>query len=168
MKCPACGFDNIEGADRCEDCLAPFRDLDIPQPVEGLQAHLMMDPVRKVYSEAPGTVSSNDPMVRAVELMRSYRSGCVPVVDEGKLKGILSEVDILFKLDPSNPDLLQKKVSMFMTPKPEVLSEDSTIAHALHSMSIGGYRHLPVVRNGQLVGILSAKDILRYLKENLL
>jgi CBS domain-containing protein len=49
-----------------------------------------------------------------------------------------------------------------------VLSEDSTIAHALHSMSIGGYRHLPVVRNGQLVGILSAKDILRYLKENLL
>lgn len=168
MKCPACGFENMEGTDRCENCVAPFRDLDVPQPGEGLQAHLMMDPVRKVYSEFPGAVSSNDPIVRAVELMRSFRTGCVPVVDEGRLKGILTEADLLLKLDPSNPDLLQKKVSMFMTAKPEVLSEDSTIAHALHSMSIGGYRHLPVIRNGQLVGILSAKDILRYLKENLL
>lgn len=168
MKCPACGSENIEGTDRCDNCLAPFRDLDIPQPLEGLQAHLMLDPVRKLYSEYPAAVSTNDPVLRAVDIMRTFHTGCVPVVDEGRLKGILTEVDLLLKLDLTNPDLMQMKVSLLMTPRPEVVSEDSTIAHALHSMSTGGYRHLPVIRKGQLVGILSIKDVLRYLKENLL
>ena len=55
-----------------------------------------------------------------------------------------------------------------MTPNPEFVNEDSTIAEALHLMSLGGYRHLPVMREGTLVGIVSIKDVLRYLKENLL
>lgn len=168
MICPACGSDNIDGVDRCEECMAPFRDLDIPQPKGGLQSHIMLDPVRKLYSELQGAVTSKDPVLRAVELMRQWHSGCVPVIDDGKLVGILSEVDLLLKFGADRRELMKVQVSELMTARPEVLDEDSTISSALRSMSVGGYRHLPVVRDKTVVGILSVKDLLRYLKENLL
>lgn len=57
MRCPSCGFENIEGIDRCEECLTSFRHLDIPQPKDGLQAQIMLDPVRKLYSGYPAAVS---------------------------------------------------------------------------------------------------------------
>jgi len=163
MRCPACGFDNIEGVDRCDECMEPFRQLDVPQPKEGFQAHLMLDPVRKLYSSYPAAVAPGDSISRAIGLMREWRVGCVPVLESGKLVGILTEVDVLFKLTD-----LRDPVSKLMTPSPEVVEEDSTIASALNLMSVGGYRHLPVVRDKSLVGILSIKDVLRYLKENLL
>jgi CBS domain-containing protein len=167
MKCPACGSENIEGVDRCENCLHPFRDLDVPQPHEGIQAHLMLDPVRNVYSPYPAAVNAEDSVSRAIEIMQQWRAGCVTVFQEGKLTGILSEVDLLLKLGLDDSDLSQIRVSELMTPKPEVVQEDSTIANALQLMSIGGYRHLPVMREETLVGIVSIKDVLRYLKENL-
>lgn len=163
MRCPSCGFDNMEGVDRCDECMEPFRQLDVPQPKEGFQAHLMLDPVRKLYSSYPAAVSPGDPISRAIGLMCEWRVGCVPVLESGKLVGILTEVDVLFK-----PTDLRDPVSKLMTPSPEVVEEDSTIACALNLMSVGGYRHLPVVRDKSLVGILSIKDVLRYLKENLL
>jgi CBS domain-containing protein len=167
MICPACGAENIAGVDRCEDCMAPFRDLDVPQPREGLQAHIMLDPVRNLYSEDPAMVAVNDSVQSAVEIMRQRRAGCVLVVQEDKLAGILTEVDLLLKLGDDR-DMPALKVSDLMTPKPEVMEEDSPICSALRSMSLGGYRHLPVVRQGSPVGIVSVKDIMRYLKKNLL
>ncbi|MDW8168962.1 MAG: CBS domain-containing protein [Acidobacteriota bacterium] len=51
-----------------------------------------------------------------------------------------------------------------MTPHPVVLREDDTLAFALHQMSLGGFRRLPVVRpDGTPVGVASIKDILRYI-----
>lgn len=168
MKCPACGFDNIDGVDRCEDCMEPFRDLDVPQPKGGLQAHILLDPVRDLYSRYPGAVSSEDSISTAMQIMAQWRVGCVPVIDNGKLTGILTEVDLLLKLGMQDRDVSQVKVSELMTPNPQVIDEDSTIACAFNQMSVGGYRHLPVVRDGDVVGVLSIKDLLRYLREHLL
>lgn len=168
MKCRACGFDNIDGIDRCEECMEPFRDQDIPRPKEGFQARIMQDPVCNLYSGDPASVSLGDSVLNAANLMRQWRAGCVVVVENGKPKGILSEVDLLFKCSGLNRDLAQMRVTELMTPNPQVIGEDSTIASALHLMSVGGYRHVPVVRHGILVGIVSIKDVLRYLKEHLL
>ena len=90
------------------------------------------------------------------------------VVRGGKLIGILTEVDLLTKLEAFNQNLAQIQVHELMTRNPETAEEDSTIAHALHLMSVGGYRHVPVVREGALAGVVSIKDVLRYLKEHLL
>ncbi len=166
MKCPACGLDNLAGSDRCEGCLESLRDLDIPQPTEGLQAHIMLDPVKDLTVLNPVSVSSNDPVSRAIDLMRDRRAGCVLVIDENRLTGILSEVDLLFRMPAGGP--VDGKVSELMTPNPETIEEDTTIAYALHMMSIGGYRHLPVIRQDQSIGIVSIKDLMRYLGRHLL
>lgn len=100
--------------------------------------------------------------------MRKWHVGCVPVIDQGKLTGILTEVDLLLKIGIPEANLTQVKISELMTPNPAVLEEDATICSALHLMSVGGYRHLPVIRDGNAVGILSIRDVLRYLHENLL
>ena len=166
MKCPACGHDNLEGIDRCEECMEPFRDLDVPRPKEGFQASIMLDPVQNILYPSPATVSSTDSVSSAVELMRQFRAGAVLVVDNGHLSGILSEVDLLFKAGIENAGT--SHVDQFMTPNPVCLEEDSSIASALHAMSVGGYRHLPVVHDGKVVGIVSIKDVLRYLSQQLL
>ena len=55
-----------------------------------------------------------------------------------------------------------------MTPNPQTLVADAKIAFAVHRMDLGGYRHLPIVdERGELVGIISARDILRHLTENM-
>jgi CBS domain-containing protein len=168
-KCPECGFENIEGADRCEDCMKPMRDLDIPQARgEGFQAHIMMDPVTGLYSQNLSSVSANDSVAHAVEVMQNARIGCVPVVDSGALVGMLTEVDVLLALPTSDIDLANVRVSEIMTTEPETIQETTSIALALHSMSVGDYRHLPVVHDGLVIGVLSIKDILRYLKQHLL
>ena len=55
-----------------------------------------------------------------------------------------------------------------MTPGPETINHDDPIAFALHRMDIGGYRHIPVLTNGQPTGIISVRDILRYITEDLM
>jgi CBS domain-containing protein len=146
--------------------MEPFRDLDVPRPKEGFQASIMLDPVEKILYPSPATVSSSDSVSSAVDLMRQFRAGAVLVVDNGRLSGILSEVDLLFKASGSNAPVA--RVDQFMTPNPVCLEEDSSIASALHAMSVGGYRHLPVMRNNKVVGIVSIKDVLRYLSQQLL
>ena len=55
-----------------------------------------------------------------------------------------------------------------MTPNPQTLVADAKIAFAVQRMDLGGYRHLPVVgQQGELVGIISAHDIIRHLTDNL-
>ena len=168
MKCRACGFDNIDGVDRCEECMEPFRDQDVPRPMEGLQARIMLDPIRELCTANPASVSQEDSVLRAVEVMKERRAGCVLILQEGTLKGILTEFDLLFKLEGKDQHLDRINVTELMTPHPEYVDEDCMIAFALNMMSVGGYRHLPVVRDGKVVGILSIKDLLAYLKQQLL
>ena len=165
MRCPSCGFDNIAGTDRCESCVEPLLDLDVPQPREGLQAHIMLDSVRDLTIFQPGSVSSNDTAAKAIEVMRERRAGCVLVIDAG-LVGILSEIDLLFRM-PSDADPARIKVSQLMTPDPQTIDADASMAAALHLMSVGGYRHCPVVAEDHSIGILSIKDLLRYLNQHL-
>ena len=167
MKCPSCGADNTEGSDRCDVCMEPLQYLGVPHPRGGFQSHIMLDSIKEIAVFQPAAVISSDPVSRAIELMRERRAGCVLVIDDRKLTGILSEVDLLFRMSgQSNP--AHMKVSEIMTPNPETIDADASMAYALHLMSIGGYRHLPVLAEDDSIGILSIKDLLRYLNQHLL
>jgi len=166
MKCPSCGTENIEGSDRCEVCMEPFQKLDIPHPKEGFQAHIMLDSIKDIATPNPASVKSSDTVSHAIHLMRERRTGCVLVIDDGKIVGILSEVDLLFRM-PAESDTAGMKVSQIMTSNPETIDEDASMAYALHLMSIGGYRHLPVLSENRSFGIVSIKDLLRYLNRHL-
>jgi CBS domain-containing protein len=100
MNCPSCGHENIDGIDRCENCLAPFRQLDVPSidAAESFAQSVMEDNLGRLEYEPPVCVS---PTARASEVtrqMKQAKTGCALVVDGGKLVGIFTEHDVLLRL----------------------------------------------------------------------
>ncbi len=108
-----------------------------------------------------------DPAVsarRAIEIMQNERIGCVLVVDRDRLVGVFSERDVLMKVAARDMDIDRVPVAELMTADPECLARDDELVYALNQMSIGGYRHVPLIDDeGQPTGIVSMRDIVDYL-----
>jgi CBS domain-containing protein len=79
------------------------------------------------------------------------------------LQGLLSERDLLLKVADYHNDQAGRPVREFMTRRPETVRESDSLAFALHKMDCGGYRHLPVLRDGLLLGMISVRDLLRHI-----
>ena len=166
--CPRCGEENIEGADRCNECLEPFRDRDVPQPKEGLQRLLMETPVIEVSQHPPVMVPPDASVAEAIRQMKADQKGLVLVVADQLLVGIFTERDILLKLVGEDKDLNQIKVRDTMTRAPETVEPGDSLRIALNKMSVGGFRHIPITEHGRVVGLVTAKDALRFLARELL
>ena len=112
-------------------------------------------------------VESSANVGTTIELMQQKRIGCVLATRDGVLAGIFTERDILMKLINKKIDYMKVSVGDVMTHSPEVLHLDDTIAYAMNMMSVGGYRHLPVVdERKKPLSILSVKDIVAYIVEH--
>jgi signal-transduction protein with cAMP-binding, CBS, and nucleotidyltransferase domain len=164
MICPSCGYDNIEGADRCEECLTPLFNLDVPRADSpaGLARSVMEEDLSKLENEflavAPDTAASD-----VVNQMKQGRLGCALVLDEGKLVGIFTERDLLSKLTGPAAQPPTTPVKQLMSADPEVLLESDSIAAALNKMSMGRYRHIPVQKSDGSYCVTSIKHVLKYL-----
>jgi CBS domain-containing protein len=99
--------------------------------------------------------------------MAGQKIGCIIVVDGQTVAGIFSERDALLRLGVDAPQLWDRPIREFMTPQPETLEADDKIAFALHKMDVGGYRHVPILKDGRLEGVISVRDILRYLTQRI-
>lgn len=96
----------------------------------------------------------------AARLMAAEKKGALPVVEDGRLLGIFTERDAVFRvlahgLDPDTTTLAQ-----VMTPDPVTVAADRPLNHALHLMYEGGFRHIPAVADGRVVGVVSTRDAL--------
>jgi CBS domain-containing protein len=101
-----------------------------------------------------------------VRLMQEHRIGCVLIVSARKLAGIFTERDLLLKVVGTVHDLESTPVDDFMTSAPEAMRAIDTVAFALNKMSLGGFRHIPVVDDAGIpVGIVSVKDIVDYIAD---
>lgn len=100
MLCPACGSENIDGSDRCENCLAPFRDLDVPRAdsAEGLARSVMADDLSKLDHDETLSVTPDTSAMEVVQRMKEAHSGCALVLDGKKLVGIFTEHDVLLRM----------------------------------------------------------------------
>jgi CBS domain-containing protein len=99
--------------------------------------------------------------------MRRAHVGCALVIDGGKLLGIFTERDVLNKLTGKRALDTTVAVKDLMSPNPETLRETDTVATALNKMSLGRYRHIPVVKGDGTYSVTSIKHVLRYIaKEN--
>ncbi len=165
MNCPSCGHENIDGTDRCDNCLSPFRDLDVPRAdaAEGLARSVMEDNLGRLEQEETITVVSETPALDVVRLMKRANSGCALVVDGGKLAGIFTEHDVLRKMTGAEARFPAMAVKDLMSPNPEVLHEQDSMAEALHKMSTGRYRHIPVRKNDGSYTVASIKSLLKYI-----
>lgn len=168
MKCPFCNCDNLEGADSCEGCEEDLSAIDI-EPKSELERALLEDAIAKIPPRKPVCLKPEASVYAAAQQMNQYHTGCIVVVGKNdKLIGIVTERDILYRASQKiEEDLSKLPLQTIMTENPETLSEDDTIAYALNRMSVGGFRHIPILQNEQVVGFLSIRDILKYIVRQL-
>jgi CBS domain-containing protein len=167
ILCPYCEAENIEGADVCETCGEALVDLSVRIPATSVEGDLLRDRIERLWPKSPSTVAPDTSVGDVLRKMVDERIGCVMIVDKGKLAGIFSERDALMKLNTDAGKFLKRPISQFMTPDPVTLETNDRIAFALHKMNVGGYRHIPILFEGKLAGVISIRDILRYLTERI-
>jgi CBS domain-containing protein len=105
---------------------------------------------------APTTATVAD----AARLMKQNRTGALMVCDRGRLVGLFTERDALFRVTAEERDPKTTLLADVMTANPQTVGPDKTLGHALHMMYQGGFRNVPVVKNGRPVGMVSAHDAL--------
>ncbi len=96
----------------------------------------------------------------AARLMRENHIGAVIVVENGKLAGIFTERDALFRVVAEGRDVKTTRLADVMTRNPQTVNPAQPFSAALQMMYGGKFRHVPVVEEGRPVGIISARDAL--------
>jgi CBS domain-containing protein len=162
MICPSCAYDNLPGSEQCRNCLIDLTSLDRPTAHDRVERSLMEEPVAALRPGRAVTLPPTTTVRQAVRTMLACDIGAVLIVDaDGQLLGIFSERDLLTRA--ADADDLQRPVSEFMTPDPETVRDSDPLAFVLHKMDVGGYRHLPVLKEGQPFGMISVRDMLRHI-----
>lgn len=164
MFCPSCGYDNIDGVDRCEECMTPLLSLDVPRPdsTEGLNRSVMEDKLSQLDQEFLG-VGPDASVSDVIKQMKAAGLGCALILDQGELVGIFTERDLLNKLTGRAAHPQSIAVRDLMSANPEVLRDTDSVATALNKMSMGRYRHIPVRRADGSYCVTSIKHVLKYL-----
>ena len=167
MICPDCGHDNIEGMDRCENCMKPLRDLDVPrsEATAGLVRSVMEDKLGQLLEDETLMVSPDTPVSEVIRRMKETAMSCALVVEGRNLAGIFTEHDVLCKLACAEHETLTTPIRELMTPQPEALNETDSIAAALNKMAVGRYRNVPVQRQDGTYALTSIKHVLKYIAQ---
>ena len=106
------------------------------------------------------TASSSTSVRDAARLMKQNQTGALLVCDEKRLVGVFTERDALFRVTAEERDPRTTLLADVMTRDPQTIGPDKPLGHALHMMYEGGFRNVPVVRNGVPIGMVSARDAL--------
>lgn len=134
----------------------PMRDEDLAEELRIAEERLseednrvvqmFQQPLRDVTTWGPTiTVPPGASVAEAMRTMVAAQVGCVLVVEHERLVGIVTERDVVTTVALSGIDVAQTPVSACMTEEPLALTLDDTFVYALHAMSLGGYRHVPLV-----------------------
>ena len=108
------------------------------------------------------TVQKTQKINDAIEVLNTHNIGVVVVVDEdNKISGILSERDIIRKMEDHTASIYVASVSSCMTADPVTCSFDASIDEVMDIMTRRKIRHLPVVDDGQLAGLISIGDVVK-------
>lgn len=167
--CPSCQHEYIAGDDRCPACFQSLMQMDLPsvKKSDRIQKLLMNTPVAELLSDTiPVVAKPSDSIHEIIRILRAQKKFCILIYLEGKIQGIISLRDILLKAAGADKDLNKIKAADIMTAKPEVVRPENSIAVLVNKMSIGGFRHIPVLdQAGHPLGILSIQNVLNRLTQ---
>jgi CBS domain-containing protein len=110
----------------------------------------------QIFSVAP-----HDSVLRAIEIMATRHVGALLVMNEGTLLGIISERDYARKVILKNRSSHDTPVSDIMSSPAVSVTPDDTVHHCMQLMTEGRFRHLPVLKAGRVVGMLSIGDLVK-------
>jgi predicted transcriptional regulator len=163
IRCPACEAENYAGEDVCDACGADLRSVDIPQDAIDFHGRLLGEHLDALGIDFPPTVETGTSAVAGIARMKDEGLECLLVVHGDRLAGIVTYQDALVKLHGRSLEGLA--VDELMTRDPVVCRHDDTIAVAIHKMAVGGFRHIPIVEDGRLVGLVAARNVFGHLLE---
>ncbi|MBI2503557.1 MAG: CBS domain-containing protein [Candidatus Latescibacteria bacterium] len=166
VLCLACGHENIAGVDACAEC---GHSLVREEHLEGEHGHNALTQTLQVLKpRRPECLPRSASLAEAVTLLKGRNVGCVLISDaQGRLVGIFTERDVLYRVAGLIEDLDPIPIESLMTPRPTTLKITDTVDRALHLMGLHGFRHVPLVdEQGRPVGIISFRDIVCYIEES--
>ena len=162
-------------ADRFNDELEDYRDeayfdaagSEAPRPFD---SDLLREPVSVLRTRKPIVLARHDTVTDAMRAMKAEHRGAVLITDDGTpatpVVGIFTERDVLFRVVDGGRNPATLGVGEVMTEEPECLPEDLKVADVLNLMSVGGFRHVPVVDSaGRPAFVVSVKDVVQFLVE---
>jgi len=121
--------------------------------------------VKNILADKRGDVVTIEPtadLAAAVKLLAAKSIGVVVILGaDYRIAGILSERDIVRVIAEHGPTVLSEPVGQVMTRDVKTCSEDDTIGDLMSRMTTGKFRHMPVVRQGKLIGIVSIGDVVK-------
>jgi CBS domain-containing protein len=114
----------------------------------------IMDPRKLIL--VPGTTTVRE----AAGLMKSKKYGAVLIAEGDELLGIFTERDAVFRVIAASRDPDTTQLAEVMTKEVKTITPEKTFGHAMLLMHEGAFRHLPVVEDGKLVGMVSSRNAL--------
>jgi len=121
--------------------------------------------VRAILDSKGHHIESVEPDTRltaAIKILAERKIGAVLVMSKGRIEGILSERDIVRVLGERGASVLDELVSAVMTRRVVSCRQADTVAAIMEMMTLGKFRHLPVVEEGMVVGLISIGDIVKW------
>jgi CBS domain-containing protein len=114
-------------------------------------------------NKPPGFISvePDTSITEVIAVLAEKRIGAVLVAKDGELVGILSERDIVRSLASQAAGTLNLKAADLMTARPTTATPATTVAEAMEIMTHGHFRHLPIMENGRLTGLVSIGDVVK-------
>ena len=121
--------------------------------------------VRAILDSKGHQIMSVEPDAKlsaAIKILAERKIGAVLVMSQGRIEGILSERDIVRVLGERGAGVLDEPVSAVMTRKVVSCRQTDTVAAIMEMMTLGKFRHLPVVEDGKVVGLISIGDVVKW------
>jgi CBS domain-containing protein len=139
-----------------------------PREPRGFDKNLIQAPLSDLPVREALVMASTDTVTEAMRAMQREHKGCVLVTDDGtrssKLVGIFTERDVLLRIVDRGKNPATLPLGEVMTPDPDCLTVGSTVAYALNKMSVGGFRHVPVVdQEHRPAFVVAVRDIIEFL-----
>ena len=113
------------------------------------------------------TITAEGKVREVVQLLGERRIGALPVVEDGKITGIISERDVIYCLRDHGADVLDWPVSRVMSSPAITADPETDVLAALALMTQRRIRHLPVVERGEIRGIVSIGDLVKHRMERI-
>ena len=163
--CPVCRFGNFPGDDTCANCGADLWNVDTPQAVTSFRGKLLGMHLDELGAPEPHVIDVEASVDDALDRMRAESVDCLLVTDSGALVGIFTDRDAILKVAGRSSE--GRTMGDVMTHDPVILRSGDPVAVAIHKMAVGGFRHVPIVKGGVPVGVVSARDVFRHLATDL-
>jgi CBS domain-containing protein len=140
-------------------------NVDTPQGVTTFRGKLLGLHLDELGAPEPHLIEAGASIDEALSRMRAEGVDCLLVTENDALVGIFTDRDAILKV--AGQPIEGRTVGEVMTHDPVILRSGDPVAVAIHKMAVGGFRHVPIVKGGVPVGVVSARDVFRHLAADL-